>query len=191
MLRSSIPEKAYYRNYMRIREPFFCEETSDPVALENWILPCNNPWSAFFYVSALFDSGLPAEALQWIRMAWGGILKRGAVNCWEEWGTRSSLCHAWGSSPAYFMHREILGVKHEGAWQGVVSVRPDLLDLDWASGTVALDESEGSAIRIELSRTPGGTRVRIKAPDSVKVRLDLSRLPNPVLSPDSWHASVV
>lgn len=83
-------------------------------------------------LTALFDNDLEDEALQTIRRYWGEMVTGGAVNTWEEWGINSSLCHAWGAVPVYFMQRHILGVHHDTLHQGYILIRPKLFDLDFA-----------------------------------------------------------
>ena len=125
------------------------------------------------------------DALTWIRMAWGGMLKRGAVNCWEEWDDNASLCHAWGASPAYFMSSEILGVKHEQLWNGVLVIKPDLMGLEWAAGVVAVGNDSEAAVKISLEWDGICTNVAIEAPPELSISLDLSKLRNPKLRESS------
>lgn len=171
----------HVRAYRSVRVPFFCREPGEPAALERWTLPCNTPWTLFFFLAAQFRQGLGSEALAWIRKAWGGMLERGATTCWEEWGDRASLCHAWGASPAYFFQHEILGVKHEHLWQGILVVRPDLLGLEWAEGRVALGGDGAETIGVSLRRIGAETLVDIEAPPGRRLGLDLSRLVRPRL----------
>lgn len=182
MLRQVLPENGYTRNYLSIRVPFFCREAKSHLELEKWILPCNTPWSAFFFLSSLFNCGLGREALEWIRMAWGKMLKMGAVNCWEEWSNHASLCHAWGAMPAYFMHHEILGVKHESLWEGAVIIKPDLMGLEWANGTVAIGSDGDESVRVSLSYDGYRTLVDLEVPSHYEMRLDMSMLHNPVVN---------
>lgn len=179
MLSQTIPPNGYTRNYLSLRVPFFCRETKEKNELENWILPCNTPWPAFFYISSLFKCDMEYEALAWIRMAWGKMLEMDAVNCWEEWGDRSSLCHAWGASPAYFFHHEILGVKHEWLWQGIIVIKPNLLDLNHASGTVAIGDDSKNGVSISLKKNGDYTIVEIDVATKQRICLDTSKLHNP------------
>ncbi|MDD3925527.1 MAG: hypothetical protein PHT33_02595, partial [bacterium] len=130
----------------------------------------------FFFLSALLRYDMRQEAFDWIRMAWGGMLERGATTWWEEWGDRSSLCHGWGSYPAYFSQTEILGVKLDELGSGRVVVAPDLLDLSWARGTVALDESGDKRIEVDLRKNDNVVDVHINAPESIQVVFDASKL---------------
>ncbi len=169
----------YVRNYISIRVPLFSEETTDPDRLKGWILPANTPWTGFFFLSGLFDHGLGREALEWIRRAWGVMLDRHAVNTWEEWNCNASLCHAWGASPCYFFTHGILGVKTENAAKKQVEIRPELFDLQYASGTVALSETE--VLRLAVRREENGSSVRLEVPEGWFVAADYSHLPGPVM----------
>lgn len=169
------------RAYRSVRVPFFCRETADPAELEHWTLPCNTPWTMFFFLSARFRQGRGSEALAWIRKAWGGMLGLDTGTCWEEWGDRASLCHAWGASPAHFFQREILGVKHEHLWQGILVLRPDLCGLDWAEGRVAIGGDGGAAVGVALRRVGAETLVDLDVPPGLRVSLDVSRLIRPRL----------
>lgn len=177
VLRATLRDE-YPRNYVSVRVPLFCTETADPEKLENWVLPPNTPWTMFYFLSSLFENGLADEALSLLRRAWGVMLDRNAENTWEEWNCNSSLCHAWGASPCWFFHREILGVKHEFLSQGEVLVRPNLFDLDFAQGRVML--GSGEWIDVELRRERQQTRVRLRPHTARTVQLDCSQLASPL-----------
>jgi hypothetical protein len=181
MLRHVVPANGYTRNYLSVRVPFFCRETEVPAELERWILPCNTPGTAFYFLTSLFNCGMGRESLDWIRMAWGKMLDLGAVDCWEEWSNHASLCHAWGSVPAYFMHREILGVRHESLWEGTLIIKPNLLELDWAVGTVAIGSDGDDFVKVSLKNEGNRTQVDLDVPTRYKISLDMSGLNNPLL----------
>lgn len=177
-LTSCIPQH-FYRHYVGIRVPAFSEITADPEKLAEWIMPCNTPWSAFFFLSALFELGESRAALDWIRMAWGIMLRGNMVNTWEEWTDRASLCHCWGGAPAIFFQQEILGVRQEGLGEKVIRFRPDLGGLEYARGRVVVGES-GEFAEVELRRGKNGTTAGLRIPAGFRLREDLSRLPAPV-----------
>ena len=164
----------YYRNYISVRVPLFAEESRDPAKLRNWVLSPNTPWTMFYFLSGLFENGLKDEAFSLLRRAWGVMLDNNAVNTWEEWNKNSSLCHAWGASPCYFFHREILGVKHEFLHQGKIVVKPELFDLESASGRVMLDQN--SWIDIDLYKTDGTVNVKIENHSAYRLEKEFSGL---------------
>lgn len=167
----------YPRNYISVRVPLFCSEM--PEKFTNWVLPPNTPWTMFYFLSGLFENRLGCEALALLRRAWGVMLAMDARNTWEEWNCNSSLCHAWGSSPCWFFHREILGVKHEPVHENVIRVRPDLFDLTFAEGRVMIGIDEW--IDLKFRRMNEGTLAKVKNHSKFKLDLDFSRLPSPVL----------
>lgn len=164
----------YFRNYISIRVPLFSTETTDPAKLSGWVLPPNTPWTMFYFLSALFENGLADEALALLRRAWGVMLDRNAVNTWEEWNNNSSLCHAWGATPCWFFHREILGVKHEFLHRNEVVIRPALFNLEFARGRVML--GAGEWVEVELQRKADCIQVVITPNTRRQIVTDFSRL---------------
>lgn len=187
MLRNILKD-VYPRTYLSVRVPYFCEENKPPTACPPWVMPTNTPWSTFFLLTALFENDLEAEALQTIRRYWERMVASGAVNTWEEWGNNSSLCHAWGAVPVYFMQRHILGVHHDTLHLGYLLIRPNLFDLNFAEGSVALIDTD--KIDIKLERRQGETFLQIHAPDTVKIKLDTSLLANCIIGNDSKYVEV-
>jgi len=43
------------------------------------------------------------EAEKLVLAIYGQQLDLGATSWWEEWGTESSLCHAWGAFAAEYL----------------------------------------------------------------------------------------
>ncbi len=179
-LRQSLTD-TYYRNYIGIRTPLFSTETADPELLSGWVMPPNTPWTMFFYLSALFSAGLGSEALALLRRAWGVMLDAGAVNTFEEWGCNASLCHAWGGAAVRFITGEILGVDDSELYRRHLRIRPELFDLDFATGAVAVSARE--TVEVELRRINQTTGFRIRIPAGFTAEIDLSRLENPVALP--------
>lgn len=170
----------YIRTYLSVRVPYFCSEAGENREKDNWIMPVNTPWTGSFLLLALSKCGIADIGLEILRRFWGGMIEQNAVNTWEEWGNRSSLCHAWGATPAYFMLNQILGVEHCSDDGSEITVRPDLFDLKWARGYVAAGHDE-KRIYVSLERAGDTTLVLIDIPEGIKAKIDLSRLKNPVL----------
>lgn len=169
----------YPCNYIGIRVPLFSTETVDLEQLKHRVMPANTPWSTFYLIASLFAGGFGVEALNHIRRAWGIMLDREAVNTWEEWGNHASLCHAWGSTPAYFMLHDVLGIQYEKLGEGVVVIRPGLYGLEFAEGTSALSVDGSRKVFVSLRKSNGKTEVRISVPPGYRVEKDFSRLENP------------
>ena len=83
-------------------------------------------------------------------------------------GFRHSLCHGWSCGPAPWLIRHVLGIRPVGTGCRTVEVRPDLGDLDWAEGAMALPR--GGAVRVRVEKAADGTlRTNVFAPADVKV----------------------
>ena len=148
--------ETYYRNYISIRVPLFCTETSDAAALHNWVMPANTPWTMFFFIQGLFKAGLFEEGVAMISRAWHVMLDRNATNTWEEWNCNSSLCHAWGASFMVFLDHDILGVHPEEIHDGKLPVHPRLpLSWSFARGHVLVAREQW--VDVSLERTADGT----------------------------------
>lgn len=93
----------YYANFRKRTTPYFVEITEDAELLRRNILPCNTPWSLNFLCQALVRHGMPAAADALVIDIYGRQLALGATSWWEEWGTASSLCHAWGACAAEYI----------------------------------------------------------------------------------------
>ncbi len=93
--------KTYPFPYVKRTTPFFAtiDDRPDP----RRILPCNVPASMFHFCHALKRNGLGEEARQLLLPIYRGMIERGATTWWEEWNTRSSLCHAWASFVVLFL----------------------------------------------------------------------------------------
>ncbi len=75
------------------------------------------PYMYHYFIQALFESGRPELAVRYLKGYWGGMVRDGADTFWElydpadryasPYGSRAvnSFCHAWSSTPAYFIRR--------------------------------------------------------------------------------------
>ena len=83
-------------------------------------------------------------------------------------GFRHSLCHGWSSGPAPWLIEHVLGIRPLDVGCKTVEVKPDLGDLEWAEGAMALPG--GRSVRVRVSRRRDGTlKVEVDAPDGIKV----------------------
>ncbi len=79
-----------------------------------------------------------------------------------------SLCHGWSSGPAPWLIEHVLGIRPLDVGCKTVEVKPDLGDLEWAEGAMALPG--GRSVRVRVSRRRDGTlKVEADAPDGIKV----------------------
>jgi len=148
------------------------------------------PYYNYYVISAMAEMGHRAEALDWIRQYWGGMVDEGATSFWEgydpSWykddahgslqadnmsGYRVSLAHGWSSGVTSWLMEEVLGIHATGAGFSTVDIRPDLIDLAWAKGgeptprgllNVSLKkEGQNTAISLDL---PPGTEAHVSVP---------------------------
>lgn len=75
------------------------------------------PYMFHYYVAALIESGLKAEAKEALIAYWGGMVKKGADTFWEVYDPNDELkspygfypvnsyCHAWSCTPVYFIRK--------------------------------------------------------------------------------------
>ncbi|OCT14010.1 alpha-L-rhamnosidase [Paenibacillus pectinilyticus] len=106
-----------------------------------------SPFMSFFYYEALAKLGEVGRVLSDIRHHYGTMIRHGATTCWEQYPnflenranpdmlTRSH-CHAWSSAPAYFLGREVLGVRSLAPGWTEIEVAPVPSGLTWAKGSV-------------------------------------------------------
>jgi hypothetical protein len=94
MLAACLPE-AFVFPFAKRTTPFFAKIGEDRT--QRRILPCNVPASLYYFCHALRMHGMEEEARGALLPIYEGMLERGATTWWEEWNTRSSLCHAWAS----------------------------------------------------------------------------------------------
>lgn len=102
LLKGVLPDK-YYANFKKKTTPYFVDITEDKELLKSNVLPCNTPWSMNFLCQALEKHGMRNDAQQLVSDIFAQQLEMGATSWWEEWGTESSLCHAWGAFAAEYM----------------------------------------------------------------------------------------
>ncbi|WP_125666367.1 family 78 glycoside hydrolase catalytic domain [Paenibacillus baekrokdamisoli] len=145
-----------------------------------------SPFMSFFYYEALAKLGEVRLILDDIRHHYGTMIRHGATTCWEQYPnflenranpdmlTRSH-CHAWSSAPAYFLGREVLGVRSLRTGWTEVEIAPVPSGLTWARGSVphpaggridvswTADESS-KTIQLNVSY-PEGMIARIRLPE--------------------------
>ncbi|MBN1556417.1 MAG: alpha-L-rhamnosidase [Phycisphaerae bacterium] len=85
-------------------------------------------------------------------------------HCYER--QRNSFCHGWAGGPAAWLSEHVLGVAPASPGFKTVRIRPDLVDLDWAKGTVPTPLGE---IEVSHTRQADGTvKSDIKLPDGIQ-----------------------
>ena len=146
------------------------------------------PYYNYYVISAMAKMGHRAEALDWIRQYWGGMIDEGATSFWEgydpSWykqdfhaalqaddstGYQASLAHGWSSGVTPWLMEQVLGIQPRGPGFSVVDIRPDLLDLDWAQGG---EPTPRGMLKVEI-RKENGYRTIVDLPPSTIARISL------------------
>jgi len=146
-----------------------------------------SPYNFNFFLYAMGKTGDRQIALSWIRKNWGGMITEGATSFWEGYDIRwpkddfhanlkaddaqgygTSLSHGWSSGPTAWLMDNVLGVLPEEPGFKRVLVRPDLLDLEFANGTVPAPQGP---IRLDLKKVNGGMVATIDLPEGTGTRV--------------------
>jgi alpha-L-rhamnosidase len=144
------------------------------------------PYYGYYVLNAMAILGRRAEALQWMKTYWGGMLAEGATSFWEAYdphwskddfhahlqadgkiGYYVSLAHGWASGPAAWLPEQVLGIQPTGAGFRDVEIRPDLAGLAWARGG---EPTPRGMLRVDVRESclkvvvPGGTHAIVRPP---------------------------
>ena len=112
----------------------------------------------YFWFRAAADAGVQREALSRIRRYWGRCIDTGSPTLYEAgvhtFGKQSmngagSLCHGFGTIPVAFLHEVILGVRPLSGGFKEFSFAPDLMDLEFAEGRIAVPQG---VIHVRITR---------------------------------------
>jgi len=142
-----------------------------------------SPYYGSYVLDAMARMDHRADALAWIRTYWGGMIHEGATSFWEAYdpawpkddphvdlqaddtaGYRISLAHGWSSAPTWWLMEQVLGIVPTGPGFSRATIRPDLLDLDWARGG---EPTPNGLIKVDLKKEGGGLSATIDIPDGV------------------------
>lgn len=157
------------------------------------------PYYNYYVISAMAEMNHRQAALEWIRQYWGGMLQEGATSFWEgympSWykhpfhqslqadeqsGFTVSLAHGWSSGITPWLTEQVLGIRSTGVGFSTVAIRPDLIDLTYAKGTVPTPRgllgvsitkagAHGMSVAVDL---PPGTAASVLLPAGSRVTLD-------------------
>ncbi len=130
-----------------------------------------SPYYNYYIISAMAETGHRAQALEWIRKYWGGMIAEGATSFWEAYypswpkqnfhaslqaddgtGYFVSLAHGWSSGPTAWMMEQILGIQPTAAGFSKVTIRPDLAGLSWVKGA---EPTPHGLLKVDLKQTKG------------------------------------
>jgi alpha-L-rhamnosidase len=115
-----------------------------------------SPYFNSYVLDAMAATGQPREAMDWMRAYWGGMLDEGATSFWESYDLRwpktnfhlalsadgtsgyyVSLAHGWASWPAPWLLENVLGIRATEPGFKSADIRPELLGLAYARGSMA------------------------------------------------------
>ena len=153
------------------------------------------PYYGFYVLSAMARLDHRAEALEWMRQYWGGMLAEGATSFWEAYdphwpkqdfhayleadgksGYYVSLAHGWSSGPTAWLMQQVLGIEPTGAGFHEVTIRPDLAGLQWARGA---EPTPRGLLRVAVE--PGSVRLSVPPDTIATVALPFAPGPGSVL----------
>ncbi len=146
------------------------------------------PYYNYYVISAMAKMGHRAEALDWIRQYWGGMIDEGATSFWEGYdpawykqdfhaalqaddssGYQASLAHGWSSGVTPWLMEQILGIQPRGPGFSDVDIRPDLIDLGWVQGG---EPTPRGMLKVEI-RKENGLKTTVDLPPGTIARISL------------------
>jgi hypothetical protein len=132
------------------------------------------PFAIQFLYEALEELGEPDAILNSIRASFTPMVDVGASTVWEtfagstcspkDFPTRSH-CHAWSSSPVYFLNRIVLGIRQTEPGGKAFEISPWLGGLRYARGTTA---TPLGPVSVDWKISGSKLKVVITAPKGVK-----------------------
>ncbi|MBM7567735.1 MGH1-like glycoside hydrolase domain-containing protein [Paenibacillus sacheonensis] len=177
----------------------------DDVYAAGALPPVRGPFFQHIVLEVLEQAGRAEQAIALIRGYWGEMLARGATTWWETFdatlpfvtipstyqghtptymveGIPNSLCHAWGASPGYMLHRLLLGVDVSAAGRGVIRLSAPAPEADWAEAEIPL--AGGGSIKLAWRRVEDGSLAGEAAiPEGYTVEIkDENRYPLKIVS---------
>ncbi len=127
------------------------------------------PYYGSYVLDAMAEMNHREAALKWIREYWGGMIAEGATSFWEAYdpswpkddphvdlqaddtaGYRISLAHGWSSGPTFWLMEQVLGIQPTAPGFAKTTIRPDLVDLEWAKGA---EPTPQGLLKVNLRKT--------------------------------------
>jgi hypothetical protein len=153
------------------------------VGKPTWRPDVITPYYGSYVLDAMARIDHRADALAWIREYWGGMIDEGATSFWEAYdpawpkdnphlelqadntaGYYVSLAHGWSSAPAWWLMDQVLGIVPTAPGFTKATIRPDLIDLDWARGA---EPTPNGLLKVDLKKEGKGLRATIDIPEGV------------------------
>jgi hypothetical protein len=131
------------------------------------IVQIGTPGSGQLLVQALFEQGMAAEALDYLRENWLPLADSGTYREHFAYDTNTSFCHGWGASAVALLPRYILGIQPVAPGWKEIKIVPQAGGLQWAEGTVPTPLGE---IRVSWKLLANGEMdLKYSVPDGMKV----------------------
>ena len=114
------------------------QENENSAPDESKILPAATMYGATVVCRAMFENGMFAEALRYIRTVWGDFEGLPTLPELRRNGRNNTMCHGWSASPAFLLPMYVLGLRPE--LDGTVLFAPPVLSpetLSQAKGSMA------------------------------------------------------
>jgi hypothetical protein len=146
------------------------------------------PFYGYYVMEALARLGHTRQALDWMRLYWGGMLDEGATSFWEAYDPRwprtephkyleadrktgyyVSLAHGWSSGPALWLLENVLGLRGEEPGGHSFVVRPELAGLGWARGGMKAGQGK---LTVDIKNTDVYS-VTVSVPENCRVRVEI------------------
>jgi len=135
---------------------------------------CEQSFS-YWLLNTMFSQGQGEWALEYLRTYWGAQTKQDDFNgAWQEnWTTNGSTSHAWCSGPTALLPEKILGVEPILPGWKHFKVRPQLLDLEWAEGTVSTmaGDINVKVKRLSKNNQQVGTYMEVAIPNNTSAKI--------------------
>lgn len=156
----------------------------DNVGKPTWRPDIVTPYYGAYVLDAMAEMNHRADALNWMRKYWGEMLAEHATSFWEAYdpawpkddphvdlqadgraGYFVSLAHGWSAGPTYWLTEQVLGIRPEGPGFSKTTIRPDLIDLQWARGA---EPAPKGLIRVDLKRAGAEMNAVIDLPEGIE-----------------------
>ena len=157
-------------------EPDLTRHDDDPIT----------PYYGYFMLQSMSKLKQNQDALNYIRLNWGDMLRRGATTWWEKFSPAwpddmnwaldqtnyMSLCHGWSSGPTVYLTENVLGVRPTSAGYATLEIAPQLGDLNWAEGNVP---TPYGIIHVRVERIREKMQCVVKLPKNVIATIHLGK----------------
>jgi len=149
----------------------------------------SSPFMAFFLYEVFEKAGKTNLMLEDMREHYGTMIQHSASTCWEQYPESTlnkvvegmlsrSHCHAWSAAPAYFLSRNVLGIRPLSPFWTKMEIAPQPCGITWARGSVP--HPAGGKIDVEYTIVDDRMNLNICAPEHVELV---------VVMPDNLHGN--